>query len=88
MIIPLEMTDLGLPKRTITVGCWLAPMGTEVVQGDRLEVLAGEVVVDLPAPATGRLSEKRVAEGDIVTPGQLLGVIETGDALEREPPAH
>jgi pyruvate/2-oxoglutarate dehydrogenase complex dihydrolipoamide acyltransferase (E2) component len=65
------------------VGHWLASVGAEVVQGDRLlELLAGEVVVDLSAPATGRLSEKRVAEGDVVTRGQVLGVIETDDQQE------
>lgn len=78
MNIPLGMTDLDLPERTITIGCWLAPAGVQVVLGDRLlEVLAGEVVVDLLAPATGKLSEKHVAEGDVVTPGQVLGMIET-----------
>lgn len=83
MEIPIEMTCLDLPERTITVGCWLAPAGTQVVQGDRLlELLGGEVVVDLPAPATGKLSETYAAEGDVVTPGQVLGVIETDDGME------
>ncbi|MFQ5443725.1 MAG: hypothetical protein ACE5EK_03815 [Nitrospinales bacterium] len=63
--------------------------GAKVVEGDRLlELLAGEVVVDVPAPATGRLAEKRVAEGDIVTPRQVLGVIEADDepGCRGEPP--
>ena len=52
-------------------------LGSDVVCGDRiLEVLAGEVTVDLPAPATGRLVEQHVAEDDILATGQLLGVIE------------
>jgi len=79
MHIPLEMPDLGLSGQAITAGCWLAPAGAHVVQGDRLlELLAGEVVVDLPAPATGTLCERLVAEGDVVTHGQVLGVIDTG----------
>lgn len=80
MIIPLEMTNLNLPDQTIIVGCWLARAGADVVKGDRLlEVQAGEVVVDLPAPATGKLREKHIAEGDVVTPGQLLAEIDTDD---------
>ena len=83
IIIPIEMTDLNLPDQKITVSHWLASAGADVVQGDRLlEVLAGEVIVDLPAPATGRLSERRVREGDVVTRGQVLGVIETDDERE------
>ncbi len=75
--VSVEMTDLNLPEQAVTVGCWLASVGDQVVQGDRLlELLAGDVVVDIPAPATGRLHEKRVAQDDSVSPGQVLGVIE------------
>lgn len=83
MAIPVEMTDIDLAERATTIGCWLVPVGAQVVQGDRLlELLAGEVVVDLPAPATGKLAEKRVADGDVVTRGQVLGTIETSDNRE------
>jgi len=83
--IPLEMPDLDMPRQTTTVSCWLAPVGSQVVEGDRLiELLAGEVVVDLAAPATGRLAEKRVAAGDSVTPGQVLAAIQTDDEPSRE----
>ena len=84
-LIPLEMPDFDVPRQMPTVSCWLAPLGSQVVEGDRLiELLAGEVVVDLAAPATGRLAEKRVAAGDSVTPGQVLAVIQTDDEPSRE----
>jgi pyruvate/2-oxoglutarate dehydrogenase complex dihydrolipoamide acyltransferase (E2) component len=58
----------------------LVPTGREVVQGDRLlELSAGDVAVDLPSPATGRLLEKHVAEGEEVEPDRVLAIIETCD---------
>ena len=78
MHVPLLMPDLDLPpQQAITVSCWLVPLGREVVEGDRLvEVSAGEVLVDLPAPAAGRLVQKSIAEGEVVVVNQPLGVIE------------
>ena len=79
MDVPLLMPDLDLPPRQgITVSCWLIALGREVSEGDRLlELSAGDVLVDLPAPAAGRLVQKSVAEGEVVTASQVLGVIQT-----------
>lgn len=79
MRVPLLMADLDLPaQQAITVSCWFVPLGRRVLEGDRLlEVSAGEVLVDLPAPTTGRLVQKSVAEGEIVVASQTLGIIQT-----------
>jgi len=78
------MPDLDLPNQQIVASCWLAPLNSNVVEGDRLlELLAGEVTVDLSAPATGRLVERLAVEGSIVEPGQALGVIETTGRTDR-----
>lgn len=70
------MPDLGLGSVPVTASVWLIPLGGRVFEGDRvLEVSAGEVVVDLPSPATGVLVEQRVAEDDPLRVGQVLGVI-------------
>lgn len=76
--VPLRMPDLDLlPLQAITVSGWLVPLGCHVYQGDRLlELSAGEVLVDLPAPAAGKLIQKSVAEGEVVRANQLLGVIQ------------
>ncbi len=78
MRVPLVMHDLDLPpQQAIAVSCWLVPLGRAVCEGDRLlELAAGEVTVDLPAPATGRLVQKSVAEGETVAANQMLGVIQ------------
>jgi len=80
MRVPLLMPDLDLPpQQAVTVSCWLIPLGRAVFEGDRLlELAAGEVSVDLPAPAAGRLVHKSVAEGDVVAVNQVLGIIQAG----------
>lgn len=76
--VPFLMPDLDLPiQQAITVSCWFIPLGRAVCEGDRLvELSAGEVLVDLPAPTTGRLVQKSVSEGQIVRANQVLGVIQ------------
>ena len=74
VLIVLPNLDLGDQK--LTVSNWLVPLGRDVVQGDRLlELCAGDVTVDLPAPATGRLVECTVAEGETVVVDQIAGAI-------------
>jgi len=77
MRVPLVMPDLDLPCQIVTASCWLVPVGREVVEGDRLlELSAGDVLIDLPSPATGRFIERHVGEGEEVEPDRVLGIIE------------
>ena len=72
----LVLPDLGLGDIPITASVWLVDPGQEVIKGDRLlEVAAGNVTVDLPAPASGILAETFVAEDDRLSVGQVLGLI-------------
>ena len=65
--------ELSVPAR---VTIWHVRPGQTVVHGDRLiEISAGPVSVDLPAPTSGVLSETRVAEDAAVVAGQVLGII-------------
>ncbi len=74
----LTLPDLGLDDQPITASMWLVKEGRRVAEGDPvLEVLCGGVTVDLPAPEDGILAKKLVAEGDTLTIGQSLAVIET-----------
>jgi pyruvate/2-oxoglutarate dehydrogenase complex dihydrolipoamide acyltransferase (E2) component len=60
-----------------TVCSWHCAAGQRVVEGDRLvEVLAGDVTIDLAAPATGTLVERSAAVDQPVKAGDLLAVIE------------
>ena len=70
------LTDIGLPNVPLRAGAWLVAVGARVVAGDPLlEVLAGDVLVDVPAPADGVLKRRCVAEDDELQVGRLLAVI-------------
>ena len=73
---PVHLPELELPGVTIRSSCWHTRRGGRVIQGDRLlEVVAGDVVVDIAAPASGVLVQKCVAEHEVLRVGQLLGWI-------------
>lgn len=77
MKVELRLPNLDLPGVPITACSWHAHVGQRVIEGDRLlEVLAGDAIVDLPAPASGRLIERRVKTDDELQTGQVLAVIE------------
>lgn len=73
--VPFHLPPLGLDS-PITASHWFAAIGARVLEGDRLlEIMAGDVIVDLPSPATGILEAKAVSVDDPVTTGQLLGYV-------------
>jgi pyruvate/2-oxoglutarate dehydrogenase complex dihydrolipoamide acyltransferase (E2) component len=62
---------------------WFADPGDAVFEGDRLaEVLANGATFDVASPATGKLVERLAWPRDLLTPGQVLGVVE----VEQEDP--
>ncbi len=72
----LVLPDLGLADVSVVASAWHVEQGEEVTAGDRLlEVVAGSVTVDLPAPASGTLIEILVQEDDELTVGQVLAVV-------------
>ena len=80
MKIELHLPNLDLPGVAITASCWHAQVGQRVIEGDRLlEVLAGDAIVDLPAPTSGRLIERTVQADDVLQTGQVLAVIDADD---------
>ncbi len=73
---PILAPDLDLGDTPVVVSAWLVARGATVVEGDRVvELLAGDVTVDISAPASGVLIERRVGEDEPAPPGQVLGVI-------------
>ena len=75
--IELRLPDLDLAGTIVTASSWYAAEGSRVVEGDRLlEVLAGEVTVDLAAPASGKLVERCAEVDQQLHINQLLAVIE------------
>ena len=73
----LRMPSLELPG-SIHASMWHASKGNQVIEGDRLlEVCAGEVIIDIPAPASGKLVRRLVREDDPIEVGQELAIIES-----------
>jgi pyruvate/2-oxoglutarate dehydrogenase complex dihydrolipoamide acyltransferase (E2) component len=79
MQAPVILPKVAVERGTeMFVSFWFAQVGEEVFEGDRLvEILAGPVTFDVPAPASGRLVEIRAAEEDVVQCGDLLALVET-----------
>ena len=78
---PVVLPEIGIePGTEMVVSFWFADEGEEILEGDRLvEILAGSVTFDIPAPVTGRLVEVRAIEEDVVRCGDLLAVVEADD---------
>jgi 2-oxoglutarate dehydrogenase E2 component (dihydrolipoamide succinyltransferase) len=64
-----------------TVLTWYKQPGDTVKQDENLvDLETDKVVLEVPAPAAGRLAEHKVKEGDVVEADALLAVIEAGAA--------
>ena len=75
-LVELCLEDLDLPGVAVVVSAWHGKVGERVVEGDRLvEVTAGDVTVDLAAPASGVLVERCVRTDERLTVGQVLARI-------------
>jgi pyruvate/2-oxoglutarate dehydrogenase complex dihydrolipoamide acyltransferase (E2) component len=74
-VAEVVLPELGaVPVR---LSAWFADPGEEVFEGDRLvEVLVNGATFDVPAPATGRLTEKRALPDDPIYAGQVLGLVD------------
>jgi pyruvate/2-oxoglutarate dehydrogenase complex dihydrolipoamide acyltransferase (E2) component len=75
--VELRLPDLDLPGVVPTICSWHAAPGQRVVEGDRLvEIVAGDVSIDLSAPASGILRERFAEIDQPLLQGQVLAVIE------------
>ncbi|MGA8025960.1 MAG: 2-oxo acid dehydrogenase subunit E2 [Bryobacteraceae bacterium] len=69
------------------VGVWLKKPGERVNANEPIvEISTDKVSMEIPAPASGILTEIRKGENEPVTPGEVLGRIEAG--VEALPSAH
>lgn len=76
MQTPIVLPDLGAAP--VRLSLWFSKPGDLVFEGDRLvEVVVAGATFDVSAPATGRLIERCAWPRDPLTPGQVLGVMES-----------
>lgn len=78
MATEIIMPQLGESIAEGTVVKWLFPVG-DLVQKDQplLEVETEKVTLEIPSPATGRLTEVLVKQGATVPVGTLLARIDS-----------
>src|ERR1043165_7790052 len=88
-----EMIDVVLPSTESestgnTVGKWFRAVGDPVRKDDPLlEIVTDKVTVEIAAPADGVLAEVLKAEGESVTPGEVVARIGSAVAAAHGPPA-
>jgi len=80
MATEIRVPALGESVVEATVGQWFKEAGDAVSADEPLvELETDKVTVEVPAPASGVLSEIKVNSGDTVAVGALLGAISDGD---------
>jgi len=90
MATEIRVPALGESVVEATVGQWFKEAGDAVsVDEPLVELETDKVTVEVPAPASGVLSDIKVNSGDTVAVGALLGAITDGDgkAKPAKPPA-
>lgn len=79
MQVELTVPQSGESISEVFVGPWRKAVGDPVKEGEILvELETDKATLELPSPATGRLVEVRSAEGENVSVGSVIAVIETG----------
>ena len=88
MATEIRVPTLGESVVEATVGQWFKQAGDAVAADEPLvELETDKVTVEVPAPASGVLSEIVVNAGDTVEVGALLGAIAEGDGKAVQPKA-
>lgn len=80
MRIDVTLPDLGEDTVSeVTISAWLAHEGDRLAQGDDLlELTTDKAAFTVPCPQSGRIVERCVGEGEIVTVGAVLCTLEVG----------
>lgn len=86
MAVEIRVPALGESVTEATVGSWFKSAGDTVKADEPLvELETDKVTVEVPAPQDGVLSEIKVAAGETVEIGALLGALSEGDAGSAAP---
>ncbi|MBU3260071.1 2-oxoglutarate dehydrogenase complex dihydrolipoyllysine-residue succinyltransferase [Roseovarius sp. PS-C2] len=86
--VDVMVPTLGESVTEATVSTWFKQVGDSVTQDEMLcELETDKVSVEVPAPASGTLSEIIAGEGDTVQAGGKLAVMASGDGAAAAAPA-
>ena len=87
MTTDIQVPSLGESVTEATIARWYKKIGDPVtVDEPLLELETDKVTLEVPAPATGQLTDIKVNDGDTVEVGAVLGSIVEGQALVETKP--
>ncbi|MFI4875848.1 MAG: 2-oxoglutarate dehydrogenase complex dihydrolipoyllysine-residue succinyltransferase [Blastopirellula sp. JB062] len=88
MSIELKVPDPGESIQEVQIGRWLKKEGDEVAVDEFLvELETDKASMEMPAPSNGVLREILKREGDLVTVGEVIGVLDDGASGSAAPAA-
>jgi len=88
MTIEIKVPQLPESVTDATLVAWHKAPGQAVQRDENLvDLETDKVVLEVPAPANGVIAEIRVENGATVTSGQLLAILEPGEATAAAEPA-
>lgn len=87
MTTDIQVPSLGESVTEATIARWYKKIGDPVIVDEPLlELETDKVTLEVPAPATGQLTDIKVNDGDTVEVGAILGSIVEGQApVETKP---
>ena len=87
MSVDIKVPSLGESVTEATIARWYKSIGDTVsIDEPLLELETDKVTLEVPAPASGQLSDIKVKDGDTVEVGAILGAIAEGAvAVEKKP---
>src|SRR5438309_1253524 len=86
--VQVTMPQMGDSVTEGTVLEWPKQEGETVAADETIvEISTDKVDMELPAPASGTLTEILAAEGETVTPGQVLARMTVSEGAAATPPA-
>jgi 2-oxoglutarate dehydrogenase E2 component (dihydrolipoamide succinyltransferase) len=87
MSIEVKVPQLPESVTDATLVSWHKSVGDPVDRDENLvDLETDKVVLEVPAPTSGVLKEIRIEDGTTVTSGEVLAVIEEGEAVAAAPP--
>jgi 2-oxoglutarate dehydrogenase E2 component (dihydrolipoamide succinyltransferase) len=88
MSIEIKVPQLPESVSDATLVSWHKKIGDSVGRDENLvDLETDKVVLEVPAPAAGVIKELRVENGATVTSGQILAILEAGEAATATAPA-
>src|SRR5688500_7814372 len=79
MAIELKVPPVGESITEVQIGDWLKAEGENVSRDEIIvKIETDKVTVDLPAPATGTITQIKVKKGAVAQVGDVIGYMEEG----------